>query len=950
MPTSTHSIKAKCCSTINRIIDALSFNYEVRNLVDVLNKKIEHPEKVIIHLPTHPGGFSRELYKRRISIAEAYIKIVQALESEKNDERLHALQSLVEYSLHAKTINMPLNTARVQIALMKEAVKNKEDRRKQLELLTDFALASYGQEAVIVKLLKELNLMEVPEKSMKLAELDMGWDNHVHDNLSEGRKTPSQVLLDAFVKGISRLTLAYYDIADEGIITEAMDAGEILGINVNIGIEFSVGEKGTRRHFMYIPPEARTPEEFYNFFKKNHDKLSRFLTGLKENAEKRKSTINSMLEMFNETHLKKINAGYSKGSPLYLEPLKWEDLQKIVLQGQASRMHLGELLYTKLKNVLHKRVLSLKAQYLTMLHSSKTKQTSPWELQTIENQYRLIRKQYENLSPINLRTEYLEDRDIVDYNSAFRSEDDILPELVSCGGDIVYIHPLEAGFKTSVNTLIEFSVYITRVETLNMYDSAKRNPNELRLLNTFVDMLNNHSIEDINKFLEEWDLSGEIEEKILHRACEHYRKNPLVPVCGSDSTGRDPKIPGMGFIKLSSMPKAIRKYYAKLHTKLPLPIATLIITAGKTLPSEKNNSSYEIVSMGKSAEIKKKLVGDEETSSLVSLSNFWRYLNPAIKSILRIGVSFPFAYYTIGLNYALIWYGITLTRNVLVDLVSTSGVDPKEWSWKDINFDNATQSLFWTGFSVPILAAVKNGFDIVWANLHMGKDFLMEWVKFFFICFANGTYIATHNRLRNFDSKVIRVNFFRSILSWPFAATFSFMGEFLRIPDIVQAKFWADIVAGIIEGTGKFFQRLVLRKRDLIELLPQLNSPDREKRTTAMLDILYIWAKRHRGDTCLSQILLKSKTSSFKKILMKTKPGSENENKENEKIFFSYFQSLYELFNEEGAMLTLTNFVLEHYSGKEAVIMTDILADYFVKFTNWLQSINDKLTSTSSQN
>ena len=96
--------------------------------------------------------------------------------------------------------------------------------------------------------------MEVPETGQPLKDLHMGWDYHVHDNLSEGRKTPSQVLLDAFIKGISEVVLAHYTLRDENIIREAYQAGQILGIKVQIGIEFSVGPKWNRRHFMYLPP------------------------------------------------------------------------------------------------------------------------------------------------------------------------------------------------------------------------------------------------------------------------------------------------------------------------------------------------------------------------------------------------------------------------------------------------------------------------------------------------------------------------------------------------------------------------------------------------------------------------------------------------------------------------------------------------------------------------
>ena len=209
-----------------KTIDALSFSSEIRELCEVLNRKLEQPDegypKTIV---SHPGGFSKELSRRRLSIAESYIQVIHRLDSVHYEERISALKNLVTQSFHAKTLRLPLNTARVQINLIKEAIKNRNNRRKQLELLSDFGLASYGEDQVIRKLCKKFYLVEVPETGQPLKDLHMGWDYHVHDNLSEGRKTPSQVLLDAFIKGISEVVLAHYTLRDENIIKEAYRGG-----------------------------------------------------------------------------------------------------------------------------------------------------------------------------------------------------------------------------------------------------------------------------------------------------------------------------------------------------------------------------------------------------------------------------------------------------------------------------------------------------------------------------------------------------------------------------------------------------------------------------------------------------------------------------------------------------------------------------------------------------
>jgi len=106
-----------------------------------------------------------------------------------NKERINSLRLLEEETFHAKNLTMPLNTARVQLALMKEAIKSRDNKRRQLELLYDFTVSSYGQPSVIRSCLAELGIIELPETGARIADMDMGWDLHVHDNSSYGRKT-----------------------------------------------------------------------------------------------------------------------------------------------------------------------------------------------------------------------------------------------------------------------------------------------------------------------------------------------------------------------------------------------------------------------------------------------------------------------------------------------------------------------------------------------------------------------------------------------------------------------------------------------------------------------------------------------------------------------------------------------------------------------------------------
>jgi hypothetical protein len=376
--------------------DALSFSTNVRDLVDTLNREMQAPDKVHFRLASHPSGFVKEVAKRRLTIAEAYLKLVSSLGVENFRDRLDALQVLVHQAWHSKTLSMPINTARVQVALMKLCIEYKDDRRRQLELMSDFALASYGQENVIRRLLEELDLIEVPEDERPLSEMNLGWDGHVHDFLTEGRKTPSQLLLDAFISGISHLTVAYYDLADTRLFEEALEAGRILGIQVEVGIEFSIGPQFGRLHFMYLPPDCHSAAGLGTFLEQHRETLQPFFGGLAANAENRRKTISALLDAFNLAHLCEINDRFRNLPFLQVQPLRWEDLEAIIHGGQASRIHVGQLLAERIKPVLHKRVLYLKNQLIHARERLHHGDASSWELSNLQQRYLDTRKEYES--------------------------------------------------------------------------------------------------------------------------------------------------------------------------------------------------------------------------------------------------------------------------------------------------------------------------------------------------------------------------------------------------------------------------------------------------------------------------------------------------------------------------------------------------------------------------
>lgn len=932
----------------NRFVDSISFSAYTREQTEQVNHTSGHQQEYKASLHSHPGGFIQGIQKRRVSIAESYLTIVSNVEPNRYKVRIKALKTLVEQSLHAKNTSMPMNTARVQIAMIKNAIKNRGNRRRQMEIMSDFSRASFGQESVIRRFLSEYGLIEVPESDLKLKDLDLGWDSHVHDNLSEGRKTPTQLLLDAFIKGMSRLTVAYYDLSNTDVIHETLIAGNILGIHVDLGIEFSIGPRNRRIHFKWELPHFTDPDECLQYLMSQQENLKDFFAGITINSDRRQDSITQMLANFNEHHLPMINRGYSADSMLAMPPLTIESLTRVVYGGQFSRLQLRELLFMEMRKTFHRRVLALKAQYLSVKSLYQQGRKTSWELQRTRDDYLAVRHRFEQLNPNDLQEEFLPQRTIIDYDSAFADAESVFPALKAAGGQIAYIHPLAQGVRGACRNLVRLHPWLDGVELLNMYDASQRNPSDLLMLAHFVGVLNHGSFSEMEELCNSMQIETDNPER-LKEAWDRYHDVRLQGYCSSDTTARDTKIPGMGFIRLQSVPVKTRKVFQASHVQIPDRIASLVHGERRRRVEDDDlhrlDEENQIYSLGRSRRFEPNRVGDEKLRESMGPVRIWKYLNPSLKNFIRVAIAAIPAYWMIGPWYTMIWFGITFFRNIFVDIIAAAGILPTEWKVNQIDMDNSCQSLFWTGFSVPLLRWVKLGYDH-WLHSFMMSSPLTAWaaetVKFFFICFANGLYISSHNTLRGFDRSVIRGNFFRSVLAWPVAALFAPVGNAMQIPSIVQAKFWSDFVAGFIEGSGKVGKHFRLRKRDLNEILPMFVSSKPDRRANAMLDILFIWGSQYRGQTTLRQMLFNQYDpwTGFLNILFRRTPNGRGD---VEKLSPCRKALLVE-FRHSAGIQRLVSHVLTHWNGAEAVFLVGVISKYYTDFILWLDRLDDHQT------
>lgn len=880
------------------IVDALSFSAPLRKMRRELNARIDAPDTISAapQAPiSHPLGVNRWFKKRRMSIAESYLRVVRDLDSHFSRSRLDALAVMAGVALNPKSLAMPLNTARVQMALMKETVKNRYSKRRQLELLSDFSRSTGGQRQVISSLCDELNIVELPERGTRLADFSYGWDWHVHDMATFGRKNVTQLVIDAFIKGISAITIVYGSASDLDKMEEAVEAGGILGIRVGLALEYAAMVEGLKFHFMAELPPMRTPDEVASFFSSTQGRLGKIFSGLERNRSLRTESTRALLEEFNGEHLEAINEGWPVPGPYRLEPLSFEDFLAHFPAASVNRVHLSEYLFARLMPVLKSRQLRARLDRAGNdgLHAT-------------------LKRQAREASPEGLLELYFSGEGAGDYRTVFEDAAGVAEAFQASGCRVKLIAPLEHGIESACHAVDLLQDCLSSVEVYNTQDAARSGEEELLAFAKRVEHLN------------------------VRRAGEG--KAPCLPVCGSDATGRNPKIPGMGFICGQQVSGKYAKRYLNRHRPLPAYLSALILAEGKPVdPADlASTGARRIWSMGKIATTSpwlspggQKGAPDAGKGKFVPPLRAWRHFNPLFKELVYAATGYTVATSFIGPSYGLLWLLITGVRNSIADLVAYKGSKLSDWSLRSINFDNVAQSLFWTGFSVPILGMVKSGFDSVWPWAAEGLAF--NTVKFFFISFANGLYLASHNTLRGFDRKVVRANFFRSVIAWPFATISAPLGNLLAIPSIVQAKIWSDVVAGFIEGGSKFASVIRLRRKNVKEILPGILAPQGELRHSSLLDLLYLFREDPRTRSSLRTLYDPS-------WLVRLVLGKEA--RADRPVDLAALRAALE---DPGLCGGLADFILSRYQEEEAADLVDLAEDTLPGLLSWLGMLETRL-------
>ncbi len=928
----------------------------LRIVTGVLNrdKTFEYTRR--IYYPYfHPNGIKEMAESKGLRIAYAVVHLLSSLEGGAVDERLSALRSLRDEILDTASGTMPKNTARVLLEIMKELVRSHGDYRRQLELAHDFRMAATGKPRFVREQLRRYHLLEMPEEWNQIA-----FDDHVHDANSKGRKSSTHLIMDAWIKGIRRLRVIHYNYIEPRFAAELLEAAAIMGVDVRIGIEFSARFRGKYVQVIWVPRGFPDSQAFLCFLAE--DPVMQIMDEGRVVSRYQQDYVMALLREFNKTHRLEI----AKVCRIDLPPLEESAFAKFVAMGQKSILHLSKFIHQCMLEAMQRRVAVLRERY---------------EGADAEEQG-LIREEVDTFNRLDIEQfleGYLRPEKNPDIpNPGFPSDGPEVPGLLRFSPCelIKRLTSLHSGHRITLNLsnlmvedvlelLYDCEGMITRLEIFNLKDYANGRTDHLTDINRLQQALNEGSVISVKRIIrkilsgvEASDLPEKVERSgklktILHDILHFkalYEGTPLKARIGSDSTGRSPRVHGMGLALIETLPPRARREVAEQGGRnreiIPMTMTVfrrltfvpyrgssrlfraLILTAGR-LPvirrlghrciedwhveekSIRMKQPGDIVTLGG---VQKDLTNELYLKPPLSDRRHkrvsWRYMNTRLKNTLKVLIGFVPAFTTFTLTKewwvlayggAFIWFGITGLRNILQSVLGGGGLKRSPLlRWNDyVSWDRLTDSLLYTGFSVPLLdflvktIILDKGFGVTTANHPM--------LLYTVMALANGIYLSSHNAFRGFPRGVIVGNFFRSVLSIPIAIAFNATAgsllHFAGVPGIdnilqkwaaVISKAASDFVAGIIEGLSDRYTNIQSRFREyrkklngLFKVYAQLevmfpetgtreilekpcrytiqrNAEARDLEKVIMvhaLDMLYFWMYQPRARTALMHLV-----------------------------------------------------------------------------------------------
>lgn len=328
----------------------LFFDANDYKLLDIVNDVLERgsrPQSVssLMTPYMHPHGIKEMAAPSGLRIAYAIVGLLGSLEAGKARDRIVALRSLRDEVFSSSTSFYHKNTARVLMQIMKELVRNQGNNLRQLELAHDFRRVYTGKPLLVRKELAKYHLLEMPEEWNQFA-----FDDHVHDANTKGRKSPTHLLMDAWIKGIRKLTVVYYNHVEREVVEELLEAGAILDIHVRIGIELSSRFRNKFVRFIWELEGFFDNHSLLQFLQE--DTVREMMDQGRQVSSYQQRYVLDVLGEFNRVHRPELD----RELDLESQPLETERFLGFVGTGQPSLLHLAKFIQNRYHALLDAEV------------------------------------------------------------------------------------------------------------------------------------------------------------------------------------------------------------------------------------------------------------------------------------------------------------------------------------------------------------------------------------------------------------------------------------------------------------------------------------------------------------------------------------------------------------------------------------------------------------------
>ncbi|MBM9613710.1 hypothetical protein JWJ90_05340 [Desulfobulbus rhabdoformis] len=986
-----------------------SNDYKLLNIVNDVLKRNARPRSLSSLMATalHPHGIKEMAAPTGLRIAYAIVSLLGSLEAGKAGDRIMALRSLRDEVFSSATTFYHKNTARVLMQIMKELVRSQGDELKQLKLAHDFRMAYTGKPRLVREQLAKYHLLEMPEAWNQFA-----FDDHVHDANTKGRKSPTHLLMDAWIKGIRQITVVYYNHVEPEVVEELLEAGAILDIHVRIGIELSA---------CFREKFVRIIWELEGFFDK--DNLLQFLEQesvtelMREGravSDYQQEYVTDVLEALNNRHRHVLDQELE----LQSAPFQPEDFATFVGSGQPSLLHLAKFIQQYYHQLLDAKVARIYEQH-------------PQDSQTRQELLATCAQKMQSLGLEALIGRFLQPIKNPSLHNPFIPQEEGMPALLTLSPQAL-LSKLGTMLSTSRFTLNLSNLTIqdtlellylchgriTHIESFNLKDafhgmtalasskgsgfageavditSPDRN---YELINALQKALNEDNVIALKRIIRTiiWDFEqtrvlaekqcDQIEQKggsaeeqqrcASEREAANQRKMALLDILfdlesfhnfynkrylgsriGTGSTGQSQLQYGMGLICLDTLPERAIAQVLKdrkaghrslipvtarmlkhLHQRVCEPVTAtwkqrflakipgwnqrhVIDSQDWSLDRFEIHPGTEgnVVPLGGIRRLPRVNIHPQKKQHQETIEKPFRYLNTHLQNTLKVLGGFIPAFLTFVLTKdwwvlaycgAFIWFGITGGRNIIQSILGGGGLKRSPLlPWNSlVSWSRIADSLFFTGFSVPLLDYLVKTLLL---QQQLGITTSTSPILLYSVmALANGIYISTHNILRGLPRSAAIGNFFRSILSIPLALVFnealSVTLHMAMVPGVeaglqkwaaIISKLASDCVAAVIEGLAdrqsnirmrmadyqakisqlfSVFARLdmLFPEEDVLDLLQSPKSLIKAMSEEAQdlkkvfiinaLDLMYIWMYKPRARKALQRIALSMSTEEW---------------------------------------------------------------------------------------